>query len=931
MTMTGAMWRPLALAAVLILVTGCGARMTAEERIDLAREQLAQDDASSAAIHLRNVLQEDPANVEARIMLADAAFAVGDYDSAAKEYLRAIDLGGEAGQFRARLVEALVRAGGANEALRHSGDVTAADEPELVFWRASALGRAGRGAEARALFEALAETDAMRERARLGIARLELAARRPEAALAILAPLEAAMTDEADYWEVKAYAALQAGQAENAVAAFRSALEKLVDPLGTRRFMLQAGEAEALLATGALDEARTVASALQAQAEQHPVANYLMARVELQSGDADKALGHAQAVLAAQPESSVGLMMAGAANLMLGQPGQAERYLERAVASQPGNLPARKLLAQTRLGLQSPERALEALGPALTEGGDLSVAALAGLASVRAGDPESAVEILQGQLERAPENDELRAMLAVTLMSAGRTDEALAELALIDAGEGVVRQRADLIAIGAHLQAGDVETARNAAAAVAAAQPGDVALRNTLGALFQGGGRLDAATRWFEESLSLEPGNSVAAYNLGRISVERGDLERAAELFQGALAKNPDNAILLTAMAQLDWARDDRGSAIERLQRAREADPGDGGSRFVLTQYLVAEGRADEAVPVAREAVEIAPAAAPSINALGVALLESGAAAEALPLFAQALEINPVEPRYLLNSARAHLVLGDAEAARTDLVNGLALAPENATFLATLVDVELRTGRLESAAQALGRLEAVLGAEDPRVALLRGQVLLAQERFPAAERAFTEAARLGLEARAAIGLFETRRRGGLPDPAAPLIDWLEKTPDDLVARGLLADHYLAVDDRPAAIREYERLIELQPQNPLFLNNLAWLYGEAGDARAEALGRRAHEQAPGNPMIADTLGWILHQQGDDTAALELLAEAVAGAPQASDVRYRYAVVLAATGDHEAARREARAVLADAGAANYHESAQKLLDGLEGGKE
>jgi cellulose synthase operon protein C len=39
-----------------------------------------------------------------------------------------------------------------------------------------------------------------------------------------------------------------------------------------------------------------------------------------------------------------------------------------------------------------------------------------------------------------------------------------------------------------------------------------------------------------------------------------------------------------------------------------------------------------------------------------------------------------------------------------------------------------------------------------------------------------------------------------------------------------------------------------------------------------------------------------------------------------VRYRYAVVLAKTGDQAGAMREARAVLADTGAANYHESAQ-----------
>jgi thioredoxin-like negative regulator of GroEL len=85
------------------------------------------------------------------------------------------------------------------------------------------------------------------------------------------------------------------------------------------------------------------------------------------------------------------------------------------------------------------------------------------------------------------------------------------------------------------------------------------------------------------------------------------------------------------------------------------------------------------------------------------------------------------------------------------------------------------------------------------------------------------------------------------------------------------------------------------------------------------------------MIADTLGWLLYQQGDHAEALPLMRQAAAGAPDAGDVRYRYAEVLAATGDAAGAVREARAVLANTGAANYHEAAQKLLDRLERGGE
>ena len=921
----------LMVLSALLLLFACGAQLTAEERIDLARTQLAQGDAPTAIIHLRNVLQEDPSNVQARVLLAEASFKAADYDSAAKEYLRAIELGAEVDELRLPLVESLVRAGGTEEALRYSDPERAGDAPELRYWRALALGRSGRAEEARTLLLSLDAPPAVRDRAQVGLARIALTERKPAEVLAILAPLAGTMAGDADYWEVKAFASLQAGNAEDAVEAFREGARVVVDPLGGQSFMFRAGETEALLAAGRIDEARTVARALHAQAERNPVANYLMSRVELQSGNADQALAHAQAVLAAQPDSSVGHMMAGAASLALGQTGPAERHLERAIASEPGNLPARKLLAQARLGLQSPQRALEALGPAIGESGDTSMIQLAGLASVLAGNPEGAVGMLREQLARDPGDDETRAMLANTLMSMGRTEEALAELGQIKAAEGAIRQRADLIAVALHLQGDDPAEARSLAARMAAGQPGDVPLRNALGALFQSVGLADEAAAWYEESLALDPADAAAAYNLGIVSAGRGELDRAGELFQGILAREPDNALALSALAQVDWAQDRRELALERLERARQTNPADSNARFVLTQYLVALGRAADAVPVAREAVTLLPGLAPVVNALGVALLESGAAGEALPQFLRASEIDPAGPIYLLNRARAHAVLGEPERAREQLINALALDPDNVGMLALLVDVERRTGSLEAAAQALARLEGAAPPGDPGVVMVRGDLLLSQQRYLEAEQAFSEAQRLGVGNRAVIGVFEARRRGGLPEPAATLLAWLAEHPDDGAVRAVLADHHIATGDQVAAIREYERLIELAPDNPVFLNNLAWLYGEAGDERALGMARRAHEFVPANPLIADTYGWLLHKRGDHAAALELLAGAVAAAPEASDVRYRYAEVLAATGDPEGAIREARIVLADTGAANYHEPAQKLVNRLERGGE
>jgi cellulose synthase operon protein C len=155
----------------------------------------------------------------------------------------------------------------------------------------------------------------------------------------MLDPLADTMAGDVDYWEVSAFAFLQAGEPEKAVEAFRQAGQIVVDPLGTRPSLhVRGGRSRGDARRRGAWRSRGRWPRISRAAERHPVANYLMARVELQSGNGDQALAYAQAILAVQPDSSVGHMMAGAASLSLGQASQAERHLERAIASDPGNI-----------------------------------------------------------------------------------------------------------------------------------------------------------------------------------------------------------------------------------------------------------------------------------------------------------------------------------------------------------------------------------------------------------------------------------------------------------------------------------------------------------------------------------------------------------------------------------------------------------------
>src|SRR5262249_24589480 len=126
---------------------------------------------------------------------------------------------------------------------------------------------------------------------------------------------------------------------------------------------------------------------------------------------------------------------------------------------------------------------------------------------------------------------------------------------------------------------------------------------------------------------------------------------------------------------------------------------------------------------------------------------------------------------------------------------------------------------------------------------------------------------------------------------------------DQSARSSLANSLIQVHRYAEARAQYEKLIEKDPENPLILNNLAWLYANQGDPRAAETAEHAYRLAPNSSGVADTLGFILVGKGDTARGLQLLGTAHDNNPNSGETTYHYAVALKDAGRTE----EARAVL------------------------
>jgi Tfp pilus assembly protein PilF len=125
----------------------------------------------------------------------------------------------------------------------------------------------------------------------------------------------------------------------------------------------------------------------------------------------------------------------------------------------------------------------------------------------------------------------------------------------------------------------------------------------------------------------------------------------------------------------------------------------------------------------------------------------------------------------------------------------------------------------------------------------------------------------------------------------------------------LAAIYEQAGEYDKAIERYRTILELQPQNVIALNNLAYALAVRRKMPMEGLplAEQAYALSGRNANMADTLGWIVHLAGNDQRAKALLAEAVQGAPQNPEIRLLAAVFFAALGEIEAARQELTRVL------------------------
>jgi Flp pilus assembly protein TadD len=173
-----------------------------------------------------------------------------------------------------------------------------------------------------------------------------------------------------------------------------------------------------------------------------------------------------------------------------------------------------------------------------------------------------------------------------------------------------------------------------------------------------------------------------------------------------------------------------------------------------------------------------------------------------------------------------------------------------------------------------------------------------------------EAKLSGSDIPGAQAAFETARQL-TPSDARPILD--------------LALLYDRTERSEQARKEYEIAIQLQPENAMALNNLAYLEAEEGVDLDQALAhaQRAKQKLPGNLDVEDTLALVYIRKNLTGDGIRMLRDLVSQRPDSAPFHLHLALALYQKGDRPWAKRELETALRHQPSAREQNKIKELL--------
>lgn len=911
--------------AFALALAGCNRAQDSAALISSAKDYIGKRDYKASIIQLKNALQKEPNQPEARYLLGLAALESGDLVTAEVELKKAADLAYPAEELQVAMARTLLAKGDTAMVISQFGSKTLAApkaQAELRALVGMAELRRGRPQQAQAAFDQALALDRGNVSAGVGLARLTAAKGDLGGGLAQVDSALAAAPAHFEARLLRADLLAAQGQGDEASKAYRAAIEAAPSEVAPRLSLISH-----LLRQRSREAAAAEAAALHKAAPKDARSFYAQAMVLVEQRKFAEAREAILQVLKVLPEHLPSLMLAGMAAFETGAYPEAESHLRKVVFKAPEAIGAKRLLAATHLRMGQNELAMSEVKELLAKAGqDPNIVALAGEVHLAAGDVAAAARYYERAKKLLPDNVRVQTRLAQIRFAAGEADKGLAELQAASAASAEDYQP-DLALVATHLRQRQPDKALAALQALEKKQPNNPLTHNLRGLALLMKRDVAKARASFERAVELNPSYMPAVGNLARIDLAAKKPQDARKRYEAVLKKEPNNEQALLGLAVLLRLSGANPQEIEKLlKQSVAANPASPTARVALTNFYLRTRDFKAALAAAQEAAAALPQNAGMTEALGIAQLAAGEQRQAIATFGRLAEMQPKSPQPQLRLAAAYMAARQPDEAIKALRAALQINPDLAAAQRDIAAIYVATGRAEQAMQE-ARSVQVEHPKQPLGYVLEGEIYVHQKKFDAAEKVYREAMkRFDLPA-LATRTHQVLTTAGKTDAAEALAEsWIKSHPKDAVVLSYLAERDLAAKRYAAAAKRYHAALARAPDSALLLNNLAWVTHELKQPQALEYAERAHELAPDSPAIMDTLGGILVASGETERGLELLGRAAELAPQAYPIRLNFAKALLKANRKGPARKELEALAKLDSKHPVQQEAAKLLGGL-----
>ena len=606
---------------------------------------------------------------------------------------------------------------------------------------------------------------------------------------------------------------------------------------------------------------------------------------------------------------------------------QAKAYTKQFLRSAPNATSGLKLMALIDLKEKNFSRAESGARKIIASNAeDNDALGILSSALIQQGKNDEGIEILSRLAEKSPQSATDRLKLGIGLMSSGHSKDAQHAFEIAYSLNPELPQT-NISLVLSLLKQKEYDKALSTAQSYMQANPDMTGPKNLLGTVYLAKGDTTNAKDVFNQVLNIDVGNPAANEKLAQIAIQQKELKKARGYFNNILKAHSNHLQSLHNLAALDALEKNTKGFIAHLTQAIDAHPDAMQPKLVLSRYYLAQNDPEKALLTINKNTTPNTSDPATLLIAAMAHLQQNKPDASVTETSRILNNTPDMLQALLLRAKAFRALSKNKAAKADLNKVIKINQKIVPAYLELASLALQEQDNNTFKKQLNHLTEI-APEHPNVIKLQiidakqsGQTELTlsllnklYQKHPSTENVN------GL----AFQLFKAKRSD---EGIALLNNWLDIHPNDAPVILNLANYQLGQDSLDAATLLYEKVLTIQENNVLALNNLAWLYKGKQPEKALELVNQALALTPDTPAINDTLATVLLANNRPEDAERAIKKALKADNKNPSLLYHQAQILVALKRNDDAKIILEKLIIETKVFSEHKQANQLLNSLK----